>query len=85
MELRRFAAALMRPIDYAVGRVRRRRPVSAVPRSTARGGTLAEGLEAWRAVCAADPEFADDLKLVGSWDTVPEDPWASVDEPSPRA
>ncbi|HEY7730614.1 MAG TPA: hypothetical protein VH950_06900 [Gaiellaceae bacterium] len=82
MELRRFAAALGRPIDYAVGRVRRRPPVSAVPCSTATGGTLAELLEAWRASGPADPGFADDLELVGSLDTVPEDPWASVDDPS---
>jgi hypothetical protein len=84
MVLRRFAAALMRSIDNAVGRVRRRPPVSAVPRSMATGGTLAEFLEVWRAAGPADPEFADALELVGSLDTVPEDPWASVDDPSPR-
>jgi antitoxin (DNA-binding transcriptional repressor) of toxin-antitoxin stability system len=39
--------------------------------------TLAEAFAAWRSAGERDPDFADDLELVGSWDRAPDDAWAS--------
>jgi antitoxin (DNA-binding transcriptional repressor) of toxin-antitoxin stability system len=88
MEHRISATELARRVGDVLGRVRylgdtyvverNGTPIARItPLPGREPGTLAEGLAAWRAAGPADPEFADDLELVGSLDTIPEDPWGS--------
>jgi prevent-host-death family protein len=88
MENRISATELARRVGDVLGRVRylgdtyvierNGTPIARItPVSETRPVTLAEFFELWRAAGPPDPAFADALELVGSLDTVPEDPWGS--------
>jgi hypothetical protein len=88
MEHRITATELARSLGDVLGRVRYRHDAflierngevvaRIIPADGASVTTLAEFVRAWQEAAPADPDFADDLELVGAMDEPPDDPWAS--------
>jgi antitoxin (DNA-binding transcriptional repressor) of toxin-antitoxin stability system len=89
MEHRISATELARRVGDVLGRVRYLGDTFVVERNgtpiarispvseTRPAATLSEFFEIWRSAGPPDPDFADALELVGSLDTIPEDPWGS--------
>ncbi len=88
MEHRISATELARRLGDVLGRIRYRGDsflverngdlvARLVPVPEATVTTLAEAVAAWRDAGEPEPDFADDLERVGSWDRPPDDPWGS--------
>jgi hypothetical protein len=87
MELRISATDLARKAGEILGKIRFRHDTFVIERNgepVARlsplpfsGGTLAEGLRAWREAGESDVTFADDLERVNRADRSPRNAWAS--------
>jgi hypothetical protein len=88
MEIRITATELARKLGDILGKIRYRSDSFVVERNgeaIARitpvagrfGGSLGEGLRAWREAAPADPRLADDLESVNRADRAPRNPWGS--------
>jgi len=86
MELRITATKLARRLGDVLGKLRFRGDTFVIERNGeavarlspwpgSRGGTLAEGLRAWREAAGKDSRFADDLERVNRADRAPRNPW----------
>ena len=88
MEIRITATELARKLGDILGKIRYRSDSFVVERNgeaIARitpvagrlGGSLGEGLQAWREAAPADPRLAQDLQRVNRADRPPRNPWGS--------
>lgn len=87
MEMRITATDLARRAGEILGKIRFRHDTFVIERNgepvarliplPSSGGSLAEGLRAWREAAPADPSLADDLERVNRADRPARNPWAS--------